>query len=41
MKGRLATLGGIEGGTVDRNAPMATPPRISPPTEKAGSTVPR
>ena len=39
--GKLSTSGRIDGGTVDRNAPTATPPRMSPATEKAGSTVPR
>ena len=38
--GRLLTLGRIDGGTVDRNAPIAMPPQMSPPTEKAGSRAP-
>lgn len=39
--GKLMTLGRIDGGTVDRNAPMITPPKMSPPTEKTGSNAPR
>ena len=40
MKGRLLTLGRIDGDTVDGNTPMAAPPRMSPPTEKMGSAAP-
>ena len=41
IMGKLLTLDSIDGGTVDRNAPMAAPPRMSPPTEKTGSAAPR
>lgn len=38
--GKQLTLGRIDGGTADRNAPMAAPPRTSPPTERIGSAAP-
>lgn len=40
MIAKVLTLGRICGGVVDRNAPMATPPRMRPPTEKMGSAAP-